>query len=119
MGYPWELIQKSGDKYEDPTFGTVYGAIIRSKENEEGHRGTWRSTFGDSTNGGQTPTSEKDTPLGKGKTKLPPSIAELAKRAKQREKRERCLAKQRKINVSSKEREMVRQMFVKGRKRRS
>ena len=45
-GFPWKKIRRNDDKHECPIMGTVYGALIRSKRNEEGHKNLWRETVG-------------------------------------------------------------------------
>ena len=72
--------------------GIVYGAMVCSKRNEEGHKNTWRETFGGSSKAALAPTSESSpTPgdeqngkLAKGKTTLvDKQKAKLAKEKQQ------------------------------------
>ena len=77
--------------------GTVYGATIRSKRNEEGHKNMWRETFGGRSKPALAPTSETSpTPGekgGKGKmTLVDKQKAKLAKEKQQQKEDKKAAA---------------------------
>ena len=46
MGYPADKIEQANDWVQDPVFGLIYGAELRSTINEEGDRNEWQSRSG-------------------------------------------------------------------------